>query len=195
VISERRGSVQLLVIGASTGGPPALTRLLAALPEDLSCAVMVAVHLPAEYTAAFARRLDQVSPLRVREAFDGMLVLPGEVAVARGGLHMRAARSGAELMVRLDVDPVSATHRPSIDILMASAADAAGAATLGVVLTGMGDDGLIGARAIRDAGGRVLVEAEETCVVYGMPRAVKEGGQADGEAPLDAMAAAILGRL
>ena len=195
VVSPARATTRLLVIGASTGGPPALTRLMAALPADLPCAVAIALHLPFEYTEPFARRLDVVSPLRVSEAEDGAHLLPGTVVVARGGIHLKIRAAGELLTAELDSEPLTASHRPSVDVLFTSAAQAAGPVTLGVVLTGMGDDGLAGARVLRAAGGRVLTEAESSCVVYGMPRAVKQAGQSDGEAPIERMAAAIVARL
>jgi len=186
---------RLIVIGASTGGPPALTRLLAALPADLPCPIAVALHLPAAYTEAFAHRLDAVSPLHVVEADTGALLSPGTVMVARGGMHLKLVARQGVLVALLDAEPLAAAHRPSVDVLFASAADAAGASVLGVVLTGMGDDGVAGARSLRAAGARVLTESESSCVVYGMPRAVKVAGLSDGEAPIERMAQKILSQL
>ncbi len=188
-------STKLLVIGASTGGPPAITRILTALPAELPCAVAVVVHLPPEYTLAFARRLDTISPLRVREAQDGMVVAPGEVLVGRGGVHLRLERRGETLVARLTAEPTTSPHRPSVDVLLSSAGEAVGRGALGVVLTGMGDDGLAGARVLKAKGGRMLTESEQSCVVYGMPRVVKEAGLSDGEASIEEMAALIVSRL
>jgi two-component system chemotaxis response regulator CheB len=182
---------RLLVIGASTGGPQALTRVLAAMPADLPVPVAVVLHLPAEYTKAFARRLDEVSPLDVVEAENGMELVPGRVLVARGGLHLVVQASGTALLARLDAAPVTTPHRPAVE----SAARAVGGALVGVVLTGMGSDGLAGARAIRAAGGVVLGEAESSCVVYGMPRVVREAGLSQDEAPIEEMVALILSHL
>ena len=186
---------RLLVIGASTGGPQALTRLVAALPGDLAVPVAVVLHLPAEYTQAFARRLDEAAALAVVEAEDGMSLDPGRVVIARGGIHLVVNRRGEQLVAHLDHSPSTSPHRPSVDVLFESAARAAGGALVGVVLTGMGSDGVIGARAIRAGGGAVLGEAESSCVVYGMPRAVREAGLSDAEAPIDEMSALILSRL
>jgi two-component system, chemotaxis family, protein-glutamate methylesterase/glutaminase len=186
---------RLLVIGASTGGPQALTRVLAALPGDLSTPIAVVLHLPVEYTAAFARRLDELSALDVVEARDRLPLRPGLVAVARGGMHLVIDQSREDLLVRLEAAPLSTPHRPSVDVLFESAARVVGSALVGVVLTGMGSDGLSGARAIRAAGGAVLTEAESSCVVYGMPRAVREADLSSAEAPIDEMAALILSRL
>jgi len=187
-------AVRLVAIGTSTGGPAALTRLLPALPRDLPAAVAVALHIPAGYTETLARRLDEMCPLRVFEASEGALLEPGSVAIARGGLHLRIADEGGALRTRLDLQPADAPFRPSVDVLLESAA-ALGRATLGVILTGMGTDGLVGADLVRRAGGRVLTEAESSCVVYGMPRAVVEGGQSDGEATIEGMASEIVRRL
>jgi two-component system chemotaxis response regulator CheB len=184
-----------LVIGTSTGGPHALTRLLSALPGDLPLPVAVVVHMPPGYTQALARRLDQASALSVVEASDGLELAPGMAVIARAGMHLRLERRGDRLIARLDLQPLAALHRPSVNVLFESAAAALGAGVLGVVLTGMGDDGLNGARMIHKAGGRVLAEAESSCVVYGMPRCIAEAGLADAEAPLEAMAAEIMRRV
>jgi two-component system chemotaxis response regulator CheB len=186
---------RLVTIGASTGGPQALTAVLSALPGDLAVPVAVVLHLPVEYTAAFARRMSEQSRLEVVEARDGLELRPGMVAIARGGIHLRVERDGHRLHAVLDPAPASVPHRPSVDVLLESAARAVGSAALGVVLTGMGSDGLAGARAIRDAGGAVLTEAESSCVVYGMPRVVREAELSTAEAPIDSMAALILSHL
>jgi two-component system chemotaxis response regulator CheB len=191
----RRGrGVQLVVIGTSTGGPQALARLLTSLPADLPCAVAVALHIPAGYTDALARRLNQDAAISIVEASEEAALPAGTAAIARGGLHLRIERAGSGLAMRVGPQPDGTAFCPSVDVLFESAA-ALGPAVLGVVLTGMGSDGVAGARAIRAAGGRVLTEAEASCVVYGMPRAVKEAGLSDGESELDAMGAAILEQL
>jgi len=130
----------------------------------------------------------------VFEAFEGAEIAPGTVALARGGLHLRIKTTGERLVAEVDSTPLTAPFCPSVDLLFESAA-ALGPAALGVVLTGMGNDGLAGATSIRRAGGHILTEAEESCVVYGMPRAVVEAGQSDGQAVIDAMAAEISRRL
>ena len=185
------GESELLVIGTSTGGPPALTRLLNELPADFPLPIALVLHIPAEYTGPFAARLDASSALEVVEAFDGAPLRPGRVVVARGGVHLKLARLEGNLICQLDSDPMTAAHRPAVDVLFSTAAAVAGARTLGIVLTGMGDDGLAGARAIRAAGGRVLTEAESSCVVYGMPRVVDEAGLSNGSAPITEMAALL----
>lgn len=186
---------KLLCVGTSTGGPPALTHLLQALPAELPVPVAMVLHIPPGYTEAIARRLDGVSRLHVVEATEGMALLPGMAALAPGGLHLKVVREGEALVARLDPLPRDALHRPSVDVLFSSAAEALGRDVVAAVLTGMGDDGLEGARSLRHAGARVLTESRETCVVYGMPRSVREAGLSTAEAPLDRMAAEILRQL
>jgi two-component system, chemotaxis family, protein-glutamate methylesterase/glutaminase len=183
---------RVLVIGTSTGGPQALTRLLASLPGDFPLPVAAVVHIPRGYTQALARRLDHLSALDVAEAEDELDLRPGLVIVAQAGMHLRLKRQGKRVSAVLDLQPLAAAHRPSVDVLFESAAAELGRGVLAVVLTGMGDDGLRGARAIHDAGGKVVTEAESSCVVYGMPRCVQEAGLSDAEAPLDGMVAEIL---
>jgi two-component system chemotaxis response regulator CheB len=186
---------KILVVGASTGGPRAVTVLLRALPASFPVPVAVVVHMPAGYTEAFANRLDKECALDVIEASDGLMLRPGLVMIARAGIHMKLRSENGGVCASHDVHPMEALHRPSVDCLFSSAAAIFGAATLGVVLTGMGSDGVEGARAIHAAGGRVLVEAASTCVVYGMPRAVAEQGLADEELPLPDVAAGVIARL
>ena len=187
-------ATELVVIGASTGGPRALGQLLGALPGDFPVPIAAVVHMPIGYTEAFAARLDASSALRVREATDGMQLLPGQVVIGRAGVHMKIARARGLLEVMLDPRAGDSLHCPSVDVLFASAASAS-KNVLGVVLTGMGSDGVVGARAIRNSGGKLLGEAEASCVVYGMPRALAEANLDAIEVPLGEMARAILGRL
>lgn len=190
-----RTTTRALVIGTSTGGPQALTALLPALPAELPIPVAVVVHIPPGYTASLAQRLNGLCALNVVEAYDGIELCPGQAVIARAGIHLRLERTGDRTIGRLDIRPIMTAHRPSVDVLFESAAAALGAGVIGVVLTGMGDDGLAGARAIRSAGGEVLTEAESSCVIYGMPRCVHEAGLSTAEAPLSEMAAAILLRM
>jgi two-component system chemotaxis response regulator CheB len=186
-----RVSTELVAIGTSTGGPQALTALLAALPAGFPAAVAIALHIPAEYTAALARRLDRGSALEVVEASEGLELAPGRAVLARGGMHLAVVRRGAVLTAHLTAVPPR-PYSPSVDVLFESAAAACGSAALGVVLTGMGDDGVAGARALAARGARVLTEAESSCVIYGMPRAVVAAGLSAEAAPLDEMPAAIV---
>lgn len=184
------GVVKLIMIGTSTGGPQALTQLLAGLPADLAAPVAAVVHIPFGYTHALAARLDKLSPLRVVEAHDGLVLTPGMVALGQGGMHLHIERDGEQLRARLAALPFQ-PFVPSVNELFRTGVTAVGAGALGVVLTGMGDDGLEGARLIAGAGGRLLTEAASTCVVYGMPRCVYEAGLGAVALPLDRLADAI----
>jgi two-component system chemotaxis response regulator CheB len=185
---------RLVAIGASTGGPQALTRILRALPGDLPAPVAVVVHMPPGYTAGFAERLAGECRVGVVEASEGLRLRPGLVAIARAGVHMKLRVDGGEVRARLDVLPLESPHRPSVSVLFESAAEALGGAVLGVVLTGMGDDGLSGARRLRAAGARILTQSEASCVVYACPR-VEQAGLSDGVVALEEMAAEIVRRL
>jgi two-component system chemotaxis response regulator CheB len=182
---------RLVVVGTSTGGPAALTRLMSSLPADFPAPLALALHIPAGYTEALAQRLDAQSLLEVVEAADGLELRPGRAVLARAGMHLRVERDGEQARARLGMTPRQKPHHPSVDVLFESAAAQWGADAVGVVLTGMGDDGLEGARAIRAAGGHVLTESAESCVVYGMPRVVKEAGLSHASASLEEMAALL----
>jgi two-component system chemotaxis response regulator CheB len=197
VTSGQTSKTRLVVIGASTGGPRALTHLLSALPADFPVPIAAVVHMPIGYTEAFASRLDDASKLVVREATSGLLLEPGTAVLGRAGSHFRVRSTEAQLTAWLDArkDEDQSLHCPSVDALFKSAAEQVGGAVLGVVMTGMGADGLEGARAIHGMGGRLLVEAESTAVVYGMPRAVAEAKLGAEEVTLELMARAIAERI
>lgn len=184
----------MLLIGASTGGPRAITQLLRALPADFPVPIAIVVHMPPGYTEAFASRLDRECALHVVQGEEGLLLRPGLVVIAHAGLHLKLKAAPKGWSATLDSEPTG-LHRPSVDALFTSAAEQVGRKALGVVLTGMGSDGLEGARAIRAAGGQVVVEHESTCVVYGMPRSIAEQGLADAQVPLPEIATAIIERL
>jgi two-component system chemotaxis response regulator CheB len=186
---------RVVVIGASTGGPQALRRLVGALPQAFPVPVAIVLHLPPGYTEAFARRLDEESEVEVLEASENLELTAGRVIVARAGFHLKLRRDKGAVRAHFDSAPADVPHRPSVDVLFRSAAETYGAGVLGVVLTGMGNDGLEGAQAIHAAGGELLTEAESSCVVYGMPRSVDEAGLSSGKAPISEMAEAILQRL
>lgn len=159
------------MIGASTGGPRALLEVLSSLPAELPTGVVIAQHMPPGFTATLAERLDRHCALAAAEARDGDSVVPGRILVAPGGEQIRLERLAAGLAVRVEAGPKGLVHRPSVDYLFASAAEVCGARVVGVVLTGMGDDGAHGLRALRDAGARTLAESQETAVIFGMPKA------------------------
>lgn len=183
---------ELVVIGTSTGGPQALTSLLAALPGDFPLPIAIALHIPFGYTHELAKRLDRASALEVLEATEGLTLQPGRAVLAQGGFHLKLSRARSGLYARIDSEPANEPHAPSVNVLFESAVERVGAHVLGVVLTGMGNDGLRGAHRIHDAGGHILTEAEASCVVYGMPSVVKEAGLSKAEAPLQSMAALIV---
>jgi two-component system chemotaxis response regulator CheB len=196
VVSEPvlpKGRTEVVVIGASTGGPPALQQIVPALPKELDLAILVVQHMPVGFTRSLADRLATRSHLPVREAVDGEVVKPGTVLIAPAGRHTKVRRRGSVVRIVLDDQPAEALHRPSVDVLMASVAKAYGDRVLGLVLTGMGADGVEGLRAIRLAGGVTLAESEETCVIYGMPKAAVEAGVVDRSLPLHRLAEEIRG--
>ena len=188
----RAGRFDCVVIGTSTGGPPALQAIIPRLPEGLPSAILVVQHMPVGFTKSLAERLDQRSILTVKEAEDGDVVEAGAVLIAPAGCHTKVRRKGAHTRVVLDEEPRSALHRPSVDVLMASVAKLYGPHALGVLLTGMGSDGVEGLRAIRDAGGRTMAESEASCVIYGMPKAAIEAGVVERVVPLPRIADEIL---
>jgi two-component system chemotaxis response regulator CheB len=194
--STFRNRYSVLVVGVSTGGPQGLKSVIARLPADFPIPVAVVLHMPIGYTEAYAKRLDELSALRVIEAHDGDEFRPGVVFVAAAGRHLKLHREAdGRVIARLDVRPLDTPHRPSVDVLFQSAADVYGDRVLGVVMSGMGSDGRDGAAWIKSRGGTVLTEAEETCVVYGMPRAIVEAGLSDEEVPLDRLTSAIIERV
>jgi two-component system chemotaxis response regulator CheB len=177
--------LELCVLGASTGGPAAIQVVLEALPAGFPLPMAIVQHMPPGFTGPFARRLDQRSRLHVREAEDGERLEPGRVLIAPAGSHMRV---NGNLAVTLSPEPGQSRHVPSVDVLMLSAARARPGRVLGVLLTGMGDDGADGMAAIHAQGGTTLAESEESCVVYGMPRAAWERGAVTHQLPLPALA-------
>ena len=192
----RPTSVDIVVVGISTGGPQGLKALIPRLPADLPVPVAIVLHMPVGYTEMYARKLDELSALRVKEAQEGDDVVAGQVLLAPAGRHLTFRRADdARVIAHLDLRPLDTPHRPAVDVLFQSAADVYGGRTLGVVMTGMGSDGREGAAWIKARGGRILTEAEESCVVYGMPRSVVEAGLSDSSSTIENMAAAILDRL
>ena len=190
----RLSGVDLVMIGTSTGGPQALTRVISALPATLAVPVAIVLHIPEGYTESLAARLDKISPLTVVEAKDGLELRPGLVVLARGGSHLRIHRRGSALRAEVGQHPVT-PFTPSVDELFTSGAAAVRAGALGVILTGMGDDGLAGSRAIAEARGSLITEDASTCVVYGMPRSVDQANLGATSVPLDRIAAEIARRV
>ena len=185
-------SVDMVVIGISTGGPQALKRMIPQLPADFPVPVVMVMHMPVGYTEMYAAKLNEQSSVEVREAAEGDELKPGRVFLAPAGRHLSLKRDGSgRVVVHLDARPFNTLHKPSVDVLFQSAAELYGNRVLGVVMTGMGSDGKQGAAWIKAHGGLVFTEAESSCVVYGMPCVVVEAGLSDKSIPLEEMARAI----
>lgn len=187
----RPGSVKLLAIGASTGGPVALQQVLANLSADFPVPIVLIQHMPANFTRAFAERLDQQCAISVKEAADKDELKPGMALLAPGGKQMLVERSGARLLVSVQDGKQELTYRPSVDITFGSAARAMGCEVLALVLTGMGADGREGARLLKQGGSLVWAQDEASCVIYGMPAAVIQAHLADRVLALDEIGAAL----
>jgi two-component system chemotaxis response regulator CheB len=189
-------AVDIIVIGTSTGGPQSLKLVLGRLPADLSVPVAMVLHMPVGYTAMYAEKLNELGPLRVIEAQGGEEVVAGTAYLAPAGRHLVFEKDPIGCVrTRLALHPLDTPHRPAVDVLFQSAAEVYGDRVLGVVMTGMGADGREGAAWIKAKGGRVITEAEESCVVYGMPRSVVEAGLSDMAVPLEQLPETIMDNL
>ncbi len=194
--SRKAANVDIVVLGISTGGPQALRYLVPQLPADFPVPMVMVLHIPVGYTALFAEKLNEISNLPVREAFEGCPVEPGQALLAPAGQHLSFKRTASGAVVaHLSSQPNTKPHRPSVDVLFQSAAEVYGRRVLAVVMTGMGDDGKEGASHVKARGGTVLTEAEKSCVIFGMPRSVVEAGLSDGEIPLGSMVEELCKRL
>jgi len=193
-VQAQRGDRRLVVIGASTGGVEALRAVLPALPAGLP-PILVVQHIPAFFSKAVADRLNTMTPYEVREAVDDEPILPGQCLIAPGNYHLMVVSGPSGYRTRLTQSPPVHHCRPAVDLLFRSAAAAAGRHTLAVLLTGMGSDGALGMQAIRQAGGINLTEHEDSCIIYGMPRAAVQLGVVDKTIMLDRMPQAILDTL
>ena len=189
-----RTTERVVAIGTSTGGTLALEEVLTALPR-VTPGIVIVQHMPEKFTAAFAQRLNTLCQIEVKEARHGDRVLPGRALIAPGGKHMLLRRDGAQYYVDVIDGPLVNRHRPSVDVLFRSVAKHAGTNALGIIMTGMGDDGAAGMLEMRKAGARTVAQDEESCVVYGMPKeAVKRGG-VEKSVPLKAIDREILAQL
>ena len=189
------GRIDVVAIGASTGGPSALGKVLPRIPNDFPVPIVVVQHMPPIFTRQLAERLSALSAIRVEEGTAGAMLSPGQAWIAPGDFHMEVTRRGVNWRLNLDQGPKVNSCRPAVDVLFRSVAAAYGANVLGVVLTGMGTDGVLGAQQIRDAGGDVIVQDRASAVVWGMPGAVYTLGFSDGAYPLDRLAAEITRRV
>lgn len=185
------GTQPIVCIGASTGGTESLREVLEVLPADCPGLVIVQ-HMPEHFTAAFARRLDGLCAIAVKEAEDGDAVGPGQALIAPGGRHLLLQRSGNRYTVAVKDGPLVSRHRPSVDVLFRGAAQCAGANALGLIMTGMGDDGANGLLEMRRAGALTVAQDEESCVVFGMPKEAIERGAAAKILPLDRLSHEII---
>ncbi|BBL74886.1 protein-glutamate methylesterase/protein-glutamine glutaminase [Methylomagnum ishizawai] len=185
-----RTTDRIVAIGTSTGGTQALEVLLTALPR-VSPGLVIVQHMPERFTAMFAQRLDGLCAIEVREAKDGDRVLPGLALIAPGGKHMRVKLSGAQYMVEVLDGPLVNRHRPSVDVLFRSVAKYAGKNALGIIMTGMGDDGARGLKEMHEAGADTIAQDEDSCVVFGMPKEAIKLGAAGRVLTLRALAPAI----
>ncbi len=185
---------QMVVIGSSTGGPPALQTIFSAIQEPIPVCFAVSQHMPPDFTRAFAERLNRFSALEIREAADGDVLRPNRVLIAPGGFNLEVCRRGDEMSVKVTKPQSHQRYIPSVDVLFASAAPVFRSRLLGVVLTGMGNDGAQGVQAIKEHGGNVLAEDEESCVVFGMPKEAIATGRVDAVVPLPLMCREILRR-
>lgn len=186
---------QVVLVGASTGGPEALAQLVQGLDPQVRTPVLVVQHMPAGFTKLLAERLDKLGHLDAREAADGDRVAPGQLLVCPGGVHMELQKAGAGLVVRLTDAPPENFVRPAVDVLFRTGAQACGDGVLAVVLTGMGRDGEQGAHAVQEAGGTVIAQDERTSVVWGMPGCVARADLADAVLPLPKIGPDVSGRL
>lgn len=184
---------RIVAIGTSTGGTQALEAVLTALPR-VCPGIVVVQHMPEKFTASFAERLNGICQIEVREGVNGDRVIPGRALIAPGGKHMLLKRSGAQYHVEVIDGPVVNRHRPSVDVLFRSVAKFAGKNALGIIMTGMGDDGARGLMEMHTAGARTIAQDEHTCVVFGMPKEAIKLGAADRVLPLGAIPAAMMER-
>lgn len=189
VLSATR--VKLVMIGISTGGPFSLQKVVPLLPADFPVPVTIVQHMPPHFTKSLAERLDSISNLRVCEAEEGMEVTRGQIFIAPGGQHMKFRDDGRKVRIRIASEPLGSLHRPSVDVMFGSALEVFGGELLAVVMTGMGHDGLEGAKSIKAAGGKVIAQDEESCVVYGMPKSIVDAQLADAVVPLEEIVPAL----
>jgi two-component system chemotaxis response regulator CheB len=188
---RKPGKTEIIALGISTGGPDALRVVFSKLDADLKQPILVVQHMPAGFTAEFAKSLDRICPLDVKEAEDGDAIQPGRILIAPGNKHLEVERKAAASVVRLSDAPQVSGHRPSADVLFASVAMAYTNHVLGVIMTGMGRDGALQLGTIYKEGGRTLGQDEASAVVYGMPRVAFELGHVMEQVPLDKMASRI----
>jgi two-component system chemotaxis response regulator CheB len=190
--SSSKAPTRIVTIGVSTGGPHALQYVFSQLPADFPATILVVQHMPENFTEMFARRLDETCALRVKEAQSGDLLMPGRVLICPGSRHLKVKRLPLGNVALLSDEPRIRGHRPSADVLFRSAAEEFGSQNVAVIMTGMGDDGAEGLGTVKAAGGMTIAQSEESCVVYGMPKAAIERGYAVRVVGLEAMASTLV---
>ena len=181
----------VIAVGASTGGTEALTTFLKAMPVDCP-GIVIVQHMPEKFTTSFANRLNEICKSSVKEAANGDAVIRGHALIAPGNYHLLLKRSGARYYVEVREGPLVNRHRPSVDVLFRSTARYAGANAIGIIMTGMGDDGAHGLKGMKEAGAKTIAQDEQTCVVFGMPKEAIKLGAADLVLPLEQIGPAVV---
>ncbi|ATX78554.1 response regulator receiver modulated CheB methylesterase [Mariprofundus aestuarium] len=194
-VTTARQRIDVVAIGISTGGPNALIEMIPTLPKDFPVPIVIVQHMPEMFTKLLADRLDQKSAIQVREAAAGDKLQPGLALVAPGGFHMALVRKGASVEVALNKDAPENSCRPAVDVLFRSVVDIYGANTLAVIMTGMGQDGMLGCHKVKEAAGQIIAQDKESSVVWGMPGAVAQAGLAEELIPLNRIGAEIVRRV
>ncbi|MBP6672705.1 MAG: chemotaxis response regulator protein-glutamate methylesterase [Bacteroidetes bacterium] len=191
VKTPSRRDFHAMILGISTGGPFALLNMLPSLPDNFPLGIAIVQHMPPRFTHSLAERINSLAKLTVKEAEEGDVLEQGIVLIAPGGKHMTFRRSGSDVVARISDQPTTTLYRPCADVMMTSAVETFNGPLLGVIMTGMGKDGLEGLRLAKKKGGYVVAQNEESCVVYGMPKAVVDDGIADAVVPLDEIASLL----
>ena len=182
----KSSSIELVAVGTSTGGPTALQVLLGKIPKNIPCGIVIVQHMPRGFTGPLAKRLNDLCEIEVKEGEDGDMVLPGRAIIAPAGHQLTFTKKSGNLQISLsDHSPIKTLFKPSVDVMMLSAVEVLGPKVLGVIMTGMGNDGLQGLKSLKDQKGLILAQNEETCIVYGMPKAAVDAGIADKVLPLN----------
>lgn len=191
-VMRGRPKRDVVAIGVSTGGPPAVQKVLSKLPANFPAAILIAQHMPAAFTGPFAKRLDSVCKIKVKEASGSEPIAPGTAYIAPGGKHIVLQQRGSRMEVVVKEEPSDALYKPSVNVLIESVAKAQGRRAVGAIFTGMGNDGLLGIRELKSRGGYILAQNDASCVVYGMPKAIVDAKLADDILDIDDMAAALM---
>jgi len=186
-----QANIKCVAIGISTGGPPVVQKILSSLPASFPVPVLIAQHMPKEFTWAFADRLNKLSQITVKEAATGDVVQKGYAFIGQGGQHLVVQRRSTQVLIELTVHPRELLYHPSADVLFSRATEAYGSALLGLILTGMGRDGVLGLKELHGRGGKIIAQNEETCVVYGMPKAAVDANLTDAVLSVDGIIASL----